>query len=252
MTTNRRPSLHCVSQSGFSLIELAIVLIVVALLGSGALFGLSSQHKQIQFHESAQQVEIALDALMGFSMSVGRLPCPADPSIPSKNGAGKEETTCTPANCDPKSSGCECACKYEHGVLPWQTLALAELDPWGNRLTYFAGREFSNPVSYDDEMKGIKTRFTLETVGRANIQNGSGQAVASEVPAVIVSHGPRGQGAYTDTGQKIAGAMGDEQLNASGTQTFISKTPTETFDDQVAWIVPTVLKSRLVSVGKLP
>lgn len=252
MSSRRRPLHHRASQSGFSLIELAIVLIVVALLGSGALFGLSSQHKQMQFQESAQQIEIALDALMGFAMSAGRLPCPADPAIPSKDGAGKEEITCLPTNCAPKSSGCECTCKYEHGVLPWQTLALAGLDPWGNRLTYFAGREFSNPVSYDDETKGIKTRFTLETVGRANIQNGSGQVVASEIPAVIVSHGQRGRGAYTDTGEKITGATGDEQLNASGTQNFISKTPTELFDDHVAWIVPTVLKSRLVSVGKLP
>ena len=252
MTYHYEPSHHGVAQSGFSLVELAIVLIVVALLGSGAIFGLSSQHQQMQFQESARQIDVAHEAIVGFAMSAGRLPCPADPATPSTNGAGKEEITCLPANCNPKSTGCECTCKYEHGVVPWQTLALIETDPWGNRLTYFAGREFSNPLSYDEEKKGIKARFALETVGRANIQNGDGQAVANEVPAVIVSHGPRAQGAYTDSGQKISGATGDELLNASGTQTFISRTPTETFDDHVTWIVPTVLKSRLVAVGKLP
>jgi len=32
----------------------------------------------------------------------------------------------------------------------------------------------------------------------------------------------------------------------------VSHTPTESFDDLVAWIVPSILKSRLVAVGKLP
>ena len=239
-------------QSGFSLVELAVVLIVVALLSSGALYGLSSQHKQMQFQESARLAEIAREAIIGYAMSAGRLPCPAEPTTPSGGGGGKEEITCLPGGCDPKTTGCECTCKYEHGVIPWQTLAIGETDPWGNRLTYFAGREFSNPISYDEQIMGIKARFTLETIGRANIQDESGLNVASEIPAVIVSHGARSYGAYTNEGQKIAGATGSELTNSNGTLSFVSMSPTELFDDQVTWVVPTLLKSRLVSVGKLP
>lgn len=252
MLTNTRYLSLNLSQQGFSLVELAVVLIVVALLSSGALYGISSQHRQMQLDESANQAGIAREAIIGFAMSAGRLPCPADPSIPSRNGGGKEEVICTPGGCDPKSVGCECTCKYEHGVIPWQTLAIAETDPWGNRMTYFSGREFSNPISYDDEIKGIKARFTLETIGRANIQNESGSNIASDIPAVIVSHGARSYGAYTNEGQQIAGATGHELTNASATLTFVSMSPTDLFDDQVTWIIPTLLKSRMVSVGRLP
>lgn len=98
----------------------------------------------------------------------------------------------------------------------------------------------------------MRAQITLQTTGRANIQSGFGQALASDVPAVIVSHGGRTFGAYTPTGQKISGASGDELINSNGTLTFVSRFVSDDFDDHVAWIVPTILKSRLVAVGKLP
>jgi hypothetical protein len=76
--------------------------------------------------------------------------------------------------------------------------------------------------------------------------------IASDIPAVIISHGNHSAGAYQPSGAQLPGATGDEAENANGTQTFISHAPTDSFDDLVIWIIPTVLKSRMVSVGKLP
>ncbi|EKD99147.1 MAG: hypothetical protein ACD_23C00109G0002 [uncultured bacterium] len=240
-------------RNGFSLVELTIVLVIVALLSSGLMFGLSAQNNTATNRDAQNQLNNAKEVLFGFVITNGRLPCPADPALTTQtNSAGTEILTLTPPNCDPKASGCVTACKLEHGVLPWQTLAIQEVDPWGNRLTYFVGREFSNPISYDEEISGIKARFSLDTVGRANIQSDTGQPLASEVPAVIVSHGSRAFGAYTTAGLKITGATGDELENSKGTQTFISRPLSDNFDDYVVWIVPSILKSRLVAVGKLP
>lgn len=98
----------------------------------------------------------------------------------------------------------------------------------------------------------MRARITLQTTGRGNIQSGAGQALTTDVPAVIVSHGSRTFGAYTPGGLKIPGASGDELINSNGTQTFVSRFVSNDFDDHVAWVVPTILKSRLVAVGKLP
>ena len=242
------PSPSTTRQSGFSLIELAIVLIVVALLTSGLLVGLSSQRNQAENKDAQRQQEIILDAILGFAMSSGRLPCPADPAIATASGAGSEELQCTPADC----STTDRICKLEHGVIPWRSLGLQETDPWGNRFTYFVGKEFSNPITQVEKDNGTRTRFGLDTVGRANIQDGAGQAVASDIPAVIVSHGSRGFGGYQSSGLQLAGATGDEAKNADATLTFVSHTPTENFDDLVTWVIPSILKSRLVTVGKLP
>ena len=77
-------------------------------------------------------------------------------------------------------------------------------------------------------------------------------ALTSDLPAVIVSHGPNGFGAFATTGLQISGAVGDELENANNTQTFIARSPDAQFDDQVSWLIGTVLKSRMVSAGKLP
>lgn len=239
-------------QRGFSLVELAIVLVIVALLSGGLMLGLSGQREQIQSREAQEQLELLRDALLGFAMSNGRLPCPANPALTIGNGGGNEAfNNCTPADCSADKT-----CALEHGGIPWQTLGVKETDPWGNRFTYFAGREFSNPLLKSEAEQGMRTRFTLDTDGRANIKDGAGNNIASAIPAVIVSHGSRGVGAYQPTGAQLPGALGGEAENADAEvnlyPTFIAHTPTDNFDDLVTWIIPTVLKSRLVAVGKLP
>lgn len=243
-----------IRQFGFSLAELAIVLVIISLLSSGLLVGLSSQRSQTRNTDAQRQEEMILEAMIGFAMSSGRLPCPADRTITTANGAGNEEQLCIPADCStpPPPDAPDKVCKLEHGVIPWKTLGLQETDPWGNRFTYFVGKEFSNPITKKEKLDGVRTRFTLDTPGRANIQDGTGQAVVSDIPAVIVSHGSRGVGAYQSTGLQIAGASSDELENSKDTQLFITHTPTENFDDIVTWINPSILKSRMVAVGKLP
>lgn len=238
---------HKSNQRGFSLVELAIVLVIVALLSGGLLLGLSGQREQILNKEAQEQLAQIRDSLLGFAMSAGRLPCPANPALTIQNGGGNEALICAPADCSGDKT-----CALEHGVVPWQTLGLKETDPWGNRFTYFAGREYSNPLLQSEMDQGMRTRFTLDTNGRANIQDGAGNNIASAIPAVIVSHGTRSTGAYQPTGAQLPGAAGDEAENADADLTFIAHTPTDNFDDLVTWIIPTVLKSRMVAVGKLP
>lgn len=248
MPSSPPQALSSKSHRGFSLVELAIVLIVVALISSGLLVSLSSQRNLAENKDAQQQQEIIVEAILGFAMSAGRLPCPADPTQATTAGAGSEEMQCTPIDC----STSDRICRIEHGVLPWRTLGLQETDPWSSRLTYFVGREFSNPLTQAEKDNGLRVRFTLDTIGRANIQDGSGQAIASEIPAVIVSHGSRTAGGYLSSGSKLAGAKGDEDENADADLTFITHTPNDSFDDVVTWINPSILKSRMVAVGKLP
>lgn len=228
-------------QEGFSLVELTIVLIIVALLSGGLMMTLSSQHNQIQNNEAQAQLQLINDALLGFAMTNGRLPCPADPTIASVGGAGNEDK--------PNANS---ACNREYGAIPWQTLGIKETDPWGNRFTYFVGHEFADPLTNAEITNGMRTRFTLSTLGRANILDGQGVSIASNIPAVIVSHGSQGAGAHQSDGSQLPGAAGEEAKNADVDLNFVSHTPTGNFDDLVNWIVPTVLMSRMVAVGKLP
>lgn len=236
------------SPRGFTLLEMAIVLVVFGMLSSGLLKGLSAYREQSRINEARQQLVNAREALLGFTLANGRLPCPSDPSLSSNlPAAGMEALVCTP-DC---ASG-DSICPLEHGALPWQTLGIEATDPWGNRLTYFVDKAFSQPLSEAEKAAGQRTRISLETNGRANIQERAGTNTLSEIPVVIISHGNHAQGAYGSNGKQRTGATGDEAENADRDLTFINHLPDETFDDLLAWIPATVIKAKLVSVGKLP
>lgn len=235
-------------QSGFSLVELTVVLVIVALLSSGLLLGLSAQRDVSSSQEAQRQLDNIKEALLAFAITNGRLPCPATPTLANTNAsAGQEDRPNANSICNVALDG--------HGVLPWTTLGLPETDPWGQRFTYFASTKFTKPV-----VAPALASFTLETgvppdnSGTANIKatatNGSN--IASDLAAVVVSHGPLGAGAYTTDGSKLAVAAGDEDENANATLTFVSRPLSPDFNDQLIWIAPNQLKSRLVAVGKLP
>lgn len=219
-------------KTGFSLVELAIVLVIVALLASGLLVGIAAQRNAAETIDAQRQLENVRETLTGFALTHGRLPCPALPNLASSDAnAGVEN------------------CAQPHGVLPWVTLGLPEVDPWGRHFTYYAHGSFTAAVP-----SGALASFTLDTVGNANVKASSGSSgnVASDLPAVVVSHGSRGAGAWQPNGSQLPGAAGDEAENADADLTFISRTQDGNFDDLVTWIVPSILKSKMVAAGRLP
>ncbi len=242
---------NTIDDHGFSLIELTIVLFIIALLSSALMLGLSAQREIATTQDVERQLENAKESLLGFAISNGRLPCPADLAAP-------KICPYNPALLCPGFEGVlkpDGKCTSQYGVLPWLTLGLSQTDPWGNPFTYFVSEQFSGKLPV-----GIQASFTLEsgitnTTGLADIKTLSSQGgttIAIDLVAVIVSHGRRNAGAYLSDGTKIPGAIGDEFENSNNTQTFVAGTPTPNFDDQLVWISQHILKSRMVAVGKLP
>ena len=133
-------------QNGFSLIEIAIVLIVLALLFAlfaGMSTNLISQHRRELTRTRLANIDAAL-AL--FVSQYKRLPCPADGTLDSVNAtAGLENAVTGP----PRT----CVNNQQDGVVPWSALGLASgdiEDGWGGRFTYRVGPELvvSNAMDF--------------------------------------------------------------------------------------------------------
>lgn len=247
--------------SGFTLVELAVVLLILGLLLGGLLVPLGTQLDQQSIKETQRKLDEIKEALIGFALVNGRLPCPADGATPSGGaGSGEESYNSTTGQCD-----------ITDGVAPWATLALPETDAWGRRFTYRVHPQWAdqiNPAAPATDCPGVATNasyasyasFALCSEGDITVKDGSGPAgkiVAKDVPAVIVSHGKNGYRAYLPTGGRLPiSADGDEQENTNNNATFVSrppgKYPDDPYDDQLVWISPAILKHRMVQAGKLP
>lgn len=225
---------------GFTLVELAISLAVIGLLLGMLIVPLNAQVDQRRMSDTQKELQLITEALMGFAVANGRLPCPAVPSTANTTaGAGLESRalgTCTGAAPLPLE-----------GVVPWATLGVPETDAWGRRFTYRVITMFA-----DDPAGGMQSTFLLTDNGTITITNGAAN-IATNVVAVVISHGKNGVGAYQMDGTKLAGATGDELSNSNAADnTFVSRTNAPDFDDLVAWISPNLLKSRMVAGNRLP
>lgn len=245
--------------TGFTLVEMAVVLVIVGLLLGGIMTPLSAQMDQRRISETQKALEEINQALIGFAIVNGRLPCPAPAATPTgAAGAGLEPAP-------PLADGCA----NNAGVLPWATLGVNETDAWGRRYTYKVTQIFTRTIPQTAQLGCIATpqyaAFALCTQGDMTIKTAAvgGNTVSSTIPAVVISHGKNGNGAFTSQGvpQLPAGADADEINNqltpqnvGTGTvgATFVSKTSTATFDDLVIWLSPNILFNRMVAAGKLP
>ncbi len=240
--------------SGFTLVEMAIVLAIMALILGTGLTLLSAQQEQQRINETKALLSDAREALIGYALSSiattdfrPYLPCPDKTTVA---GAGTAND-----GVEDRTAG---ACVAQEGNLPWVTLGLTPpIDPWSNRLRYAVTANFSNSVN------GMQ----LTSTGNLNVNDAAsgGNSLALNVPATILSHGKNGLGAINATGYANPAPPAtntNELTNAPasivGHTTFVSRalsTADETggyFDDQVIWISQYTLFNRMVQAGKLP
>lgn len=239
MTYHKPPIWNFTSlpQLGFSLIEMAVVLAIVALLLGGLLPSLSSQMEQAKRNETRKQMDEISAALIGYALTQTppKLPCPAKGNVPTGTTfAGLADCTII-ANASAVT-----------GVIPWVTLGTSETDAWGRRFTYSIASSTSGSFG---------TSFTLSSTGTINVlASTGGSSIASNLPAAFISHGPNGLGAYLPTGvaMSVDATSTDEVSNNDGFPPFVSHDNSPNFDDLVVWISPNILFNRMVAAGKLP
>lgn len=225
--------------SGFSLIELAVVLVIIGLLVGGGITALEATQMQTLRSDQQRQLERVRTALYGFAMSKGRLPCPAD-----LDDDGEEGGECSGAAAD----------SIVGGRLPWADLGLGRRDSWGSPLRYAVTAEYA------------QSSHTLDSEGEIVVHNDHDGSItiANNVPAVVVSFGPQGAQAWDALPCSVtsppAGFSADEAENCDedDDDVFVdagyreANTSGGRFDDMLIWLTDSVFKARMVQAEKLP
>jgi len=222
---------------GFTLIELAIVLVIVTILIGGLAVPLSTQMKARQFAQTRAEIEAAREALIGYAR-LNRTPA-SRPYLPCPDitGDGREDRT-----------GTACTSATGNGLLPWIDLGLTGQDAWGNRLRYAIHPDSANSnVGFTDSPASPIPSASLIHLCVSRLCGDATPDVAGNVILVVSSNGPNGRGALNANkswGQfNAAPVSADEQENLDEDLKFVSRPPNRTqfddggaFDDVVGWI----------------
>ena len=239
---------------GFSLVEMAIVLVILGFVLGALLLPLQAQRQQLFYSQTNSTLEEAKRSLIGYAQSQGRLPCPA---TATSNGLA-----------DPLTGG---TCTVSVGFLPATTLGIQPtddegftLDGWNNRIRY--------AVTQTNDAGTLTTHFTtsngMATQGITNLQpNIRVCASASGITATRCSVGTESNyminnavAVIYSTGETANNGSGglDENANLNTDPVFVShdivdstSTTNGQFDHLMVWISPYVLYNAMIEAGQV-
>ncbi|ALG67206.1 type II secretion system protein [Beggiatoa leptomitoformis] len=198
-------------ERGFSILELAMVVFIIALLAGSLLIPLSTRINQQYIQNTQKSLEEAKEALLGYAVINGRFPCPA-------LADGKANST---------------LCNSE-GFIPWVELGVGRYDGWGKTLRYRVDKTFmiDEAEIKDKQMKGT-SGFTIKTIDNSSL------ASSDVIVAILFSTGKNGK---ADNTNLIGGS------NTNYTQD--TQNSAQNFDDMLIWISNSMLASRWVMSGR--
>lgn len=210
---------------GFSLVELAIAMLIFGLIISNILGPAAELYERRKNNEAREYLARASQAIMNYAVRnrtayrsivydtapsfipAGRpyLPCP------DIDGDGLEDREAIAANViinDTANNGGG-HCTRQKGTIPWETLKLQPMsDPWKNYLTYHVDASYSNALlGFDEESRADRhdTSRTVLSTGARNTY--ADKTPASRGPFVICQRPAANATACTFNGNDIIGGV---------------------------------------------
>ena len=229
MTTREMPRLEFSSRNrcstlrthravlGFTLIELAIAIAIIGLLLGALLVPLATHSNAGKNRATERDLKEIKEALIGFGISTGRLPCP------DTTGNGLENLT--GALAPPPATPPDCVAL--EGNLPWLTLGVVAVDAWDQRFRYRVNQQFAYPV-YTGQPPDANYMDLTDIGDTVVVTRGAAKSLLVETQAaaaVVYSVGIDGLGGTNLDGNTLALPEGRDQRSntdgvyASGTTT---------------------------------
>lgn len=206
---------------------------------------MSAQLEARQRNDTQAKLEEIRQALIGYALINGKLPCPTTELDPDDDdyGNGKaygvEDLTCNVAPAE--------------GYLPWKTLGVDQYDSWGVARTsstdpmngywrYVVEREFACPENVCDGSVQINLSTGFTDILSVEDANGSSLTSSSQ-PAIAIIY---------STGADVTADGENGTTEAIAPFMYQGGTATPSFDDITVWLTRPLLISRMVTAGTLP
>lgn len=215
---------------GFTLLEMTVVLLILALLMGGIMMPLRAQTEYHKQQRTIKELSEIKEALIGFAIIHGRLPCPSYITDPAHIDFGVEATSCSSA-------------VSSDGYLPWKTLGVNETDVWGTRQNTASGSMPGHWRYRVDNNFVHSIQLNTAFSNNLSIRNNSGTAITTTIERPVAIIYSTGANLHAD------GENADYEASGGVYQSDVQSTQ---FDDVLVWITRPILMYRMVSAGKLP
>ncbi len=230
-----------INETGFSLIELAIVMVLIGLVMAPAISLYHNYRVDKDWKETEKKMNIAVNEIGGFRSIYSRYPCPASQTaVPGDLFYGYEyNKDCTDTASIATGSCVNGVCAYSSniagkrvivGSLPFKTINLSESDAFDTNLN-----RFRYAVTEDLTMSAT---FSMSG-GGVGIIDKTGASIIDQPDTAhftIISHGSNKISGYTRAGVQsatCASATPLEQENCDGDGVFSSGEIDNDFDDRI-------------------
>lgn len=225
-------------QRGMSLVELAIILVILGAVTAFTMSGGSNMANTQSRIATDTQLEIIRKSLFAFYEINKRLPCPAPlTTAVGAVGFGMEAASCTGPT------------TVRFGAVPVRTLGMPDgliADSYGNRFTYAVVGDLTSASSF------------ANAPGIIRVNDASGNAIRTDVAFFVFSHGPDGKGATRASSLTVQTACGAstnldvENCNSDGIfreAPFNNGSVTNRFyDDFSRWVTKPMLQKGQITV----
>lgn len=203
--TNGSNGFRMKGSGGFTLVELALVMIIsglmLSVIAAAYKAQLNSDQQEI-LYERSQEIQ---GALFEYLANAKRYPCPANPTLgPSDANYGKEDCAYKVVATTRDANNDGALDNVLIGSLPFEDMgaflfnseltAGDTIDPWGHKFLYAVTQNLTDAGKYNDFWGTIRV---VDEYGNSIIQP------TDSVHAVIISHGKNGKGSYTISGQAV-------------------------------------------------
>ncbi len=175
-------------ESGFTLVELAIVILIGGILMSFMGAALMAYMKKNQISKTQFRIEKIKEAMGDYLNVNGHYPCAASRFLGSGDADfGRQVTTTCNAGA---FAGTARNANVRIGAVPTRTLNLPDefiADSWGHKFTYAVTEVLATPTLYQADG------------GAITIEDGAGNSLVNPVDTahyVVTSHGQTGDGSY--------------------------------------------------------
>ena len=251
-------------ERGFSLVELSIVILIMGLIIGGIAMPLSVQRENMRLNDAVKQLEQIEQAIIGFALSNGAIPCPA---TPASNGLAL-----------PAGGGCA----RQHGFVPASTLGLAGtrnddnllLDPWSSAVRYSITRADADAdgnwdFSVAGEMSDVALPNLLPDLAVCSTAAGTSATACADPASTLTASAPfvihslgkdwgtsAGADQAANLGATVSGGPSGTSYRVAGDVVFVDRSRSaqagNEFDDVIRFGSSMVLYQQMLNAGQLP